>query len=206
MEMMELELPRNLENMLLPSPELVNYWRLAENRVYYIDYEIDEFLNEIQRAIVAVNIADRGKKAEDRKPIVLLINSPGGLLCETMSCCQVIKMSRTPVITVNIGQCYSGAALLLLSGHKRYAFPYSIAMIHSGSSGGGYGTYEQQDAAQKIYKKQVDDMGKFILENSRIDEKMFKKKRSQDWYFNIDEQIQYGLADSKICDLDEIFA
>ena len=28
--------------MSLPSPELVNYYRLAENRIFYIDYEIDE--------------------------------------------------------------------------------------------------------------------------------------------------------------------
>ena len=64
--------------MQLPDPYLVNYWRLADNRIYYINDEINEETLEIQKDIITINIEDRDKKVEDRKPIIILINSPGG--------------------------------------------------------------------------------------------------------------------------------
>ena len=33
---LHINLPQNLEDIKLPAPELVNYWRLAENRIFYI--------------------------------------------------------------------------------------------------------------------------------------------------------------------------
>lgn len=190
--------------MQLPDPYLVNYWRLADNRIYYINDEINEETLEIQKDIITINIEDRDKKVEDRKPIIILINSPGGYLQETMSVAQSMIMSRTPVITVNIGSAYSGGSLLLMAGHKRYAFKYSKAMVHSGGTSGMAGTYEQTEAAQKIYKKQIDEMGKYILERTNIPETLFKKNKTKDWYMDHDEQVKYGLVDSIIESLDEI--
>ena len=59
MELLDIMLPNNLENMQLPAPELVNYWRLAENRIFYIDFAIDESVLEIHKAIININIIDR---------------------------------------------------------------------------------------------------------------------------------------------------
>lgn len=80
---------------------------------------------ELQRAILSINIADAGKSVSDRKKIIVMINSPGGLLTETMSVAMSMVTSVTPVITVNVGAAYSGGALLLLAGHERYAFKYA---------------------------------------------------------------------------------
>ncbi len=187
----------------MPAPEMVNYWRLAENRIFYIDFEIDESVLEIQRDIIAINIADRDIEPENRIPIKIFIDSPGGLLSETMSLASVMIMSKTPIITVNIAESYSGGCLLLLAGHKRYAFPYSKAMIHTGS-GGVAGTFEQTEQAQKIYKKQVDEMGAYILERSNMDEKIYKKNKSKDWYMDANEQVKYGVVHAVVADLDEI--
>ena len=172
--------------------------------MYYINDEINEETLEIQKDIITINIEDRDKKVEDRKPIIILINSPGGYLQETMSVAQSMIMSKTPVITVNIGSAYSGGSLLLMAGHKRYAFKYSKAMVHSGGTSGMAGTYEQTEAAQKIYKKQIDEMGKYILERTNIPETLFKKNKTKDWYMDHDEQVKYGLVDSIIESLDEI--
>lgn len=191
--------------MSLPSPELVNYWRLADNRIFYIDYEIDESVLEIQKAIIYYNMIDKGIEVSKRKPIYILLDTPGGLLAETFSLAQTMIMSKTPVITVNIGTAYSGGALLLLAGQERYAFKYSKAMIHSGSTSGGGGTFEQNEAAQKNYKQQIDDMAEFILERSSIDSKTFKRNRTKDWYFSSDDQIKYGLVNKIVTDLDELF-
>lgn len=167
METLGVLLPQNLENMSLPSPELVNYWRLAEERIFYIDYEIDETVNEIQKAIVAINMADKNVDIKDRKKIVLMLNTPGGLLSETMMLCQTMLASKTPVITVNMNMAYSGGFLLLVAGHERYAFKYARAMCHTGSDG-TCGTFEQTEAMQRVYKQQVDEMGQYILERTKI--------------------------------------
>lgn len=203
MELMEIALPQNLENIQLPSPELLNYWRLAENRIFYVDYEIDMGILDLQKSIININIADKDIPVDERKPIIIYIDTPGGLLAETMSVSSTIIMSKTPVITVNMAEAYSGGALLLLAGHKRYAMPYAKAMLHTGS-GGVSGTFEQTEQAQKNYKKQVDEMGVYILERSGMDEKLYKKNKSKDWYLDAKEQVSAGLVHAIVTDLDEI--
>ena len=71
---LQIALPENLEDIKLPSPELVNYWRLSENRIFYIDYEIDESVLEIQRSIIAINIADKDISPKDRLPIKIYLD------------------------------------------------------------------------------------------------------------------------------------
>ena len=203
MEMLRVALPTNLENMQLPAPEMVNYWQLAENRIFYVDYEIDVSILEIQKAIININIADKGIDPADRIPIKILIDSPGGLLAETMSVAATIAMSKTPVITVNMAEAYSGGSILLMAGHMRYAMPYSKALIHSGQ-GGTCGTYEQTVEQQKNYKRQVEDMGQFILERTGMDEKIYKKNKTKEWFLMPEEQIQYGVVHAIVTDLDEI--
>ena len=203
MELLDIMLPEHLENMQLPDPAMLNYYRLAENRIFYVDFPIDESILEIQKAIININIADRDIPVEDRKSIKVYINSPGGLLVESMSLATIMVMSKTPIITVNIGESYSGGAILLLAGHKRYALPYSKALLHTGSGSVG-GTFEQTEQAQKNYKKQVAEMGEFILQRSGMDEKLYKKNKSKDWYLDAQEQINTGLVHAIVTDLDEI--
>ena len=193
MEIQELIMPKNLENLQLPDPGLLDYYNLAENRIFYIDYEIDMGILDVQRNIVLINIADKDIPIEERTPIKILIDSPGGLLSETMSVASTIIQSKTPVITINMADAYSGAAILLMAGHKRYAMPYSKAMLHTGS-GGTSGTFEQTEEQQKNYKRQVEDMGKFILARTGMDEKVFKRNKTKDWYMMPEDQLKYGLV------------
>lgn len=195
---MELQIPIDFENtdvedIQLPDPALLEYYRLAEHRIFYVDYEINMNILEIQRELILINIADEGIPINERVPIIILIDSPGGLLSETMCVACSIMQSKTPVITVNIAEAYSGGALLLLAGHKRYALPYSKAMIHTGF-GSMSGTFEQAEERQKLYKKEVDEMGKYILERSGMDKRVFNKNKAKDWYMTTDEQLRYGLV------------
>ena len=54
MQMLDILLPENLENMQLPDPAMLNYYRLAENRIFYVDFEIDMTILEIQKAIINI--------------------------------------------------------------------------------------------------------------------------------------------------------
>ena len=193
MELQELIIPKDLENLQLPDPSLLEYYRLAENRIFYVDYEIDMGILELQKAIININLEDKDFPPEERIPIKILIDSPGGLLSETMSVATTMIQSVTPIITVNMADAYSGAAILLMAGHKRYALPYSKVMIHTGS-GGTSGTYEQTEEQQKNYKRQVEDMGRYILERTGMEKRLFNKNKSKDWYMMPEDQVKYGVV------------
>jgi len=111
--------------------------------------------------------------------------------------------SKTPVYTINAGSCLSGGALLLVSGHKRFALKFSSALIHSGS-GGTQGTYEQTKEQQKNYEQQVTKMGQFLLARTKIEDKVWKKNKSKEWYLSDEEQVTYGVVDQLVESIDDI--
>ena len=117
-----------------------------------------------------------------------------------MNTVSMIRLSKTPVYTYNMGECFSGAFVLLIAGHKRFALPYSRAMCHSGSGLVG-GTYQQTDNAMKDYKAQVEVMKQFILERTTIPPKMLNKKMGDDWYLSLDEQLANGVVDEVVEDM-----
>lgn len=197
------QIPKELENMKLPSPELVQYYREYETRQVFIDYEIDESLIDASKQIIQYNIEDRGKPIEKRKKISILIYSYGGDLSAAYSFIAICEASKTPVVTVNMGVAMSAGLLILLGGHERYCLKRSQALIHSGS-GGLQGTYEQIEESQKAYKKMVDDMGKYIMEKTKIDAKLFNKNKSKDWFLTDTEQVELGVVSKIVDDIYEI--
>lgn len=195
-----IDIPAPLENLQLPSPELLNYYKLREKRVFYVDYDIDVGILELQREIIRINLEDSDIPIEQRTPIKILIDSNGGYLSESMSLAATIEMSKTPIYTINVAGAYSGGCILLMAGHKRFAMPYSKALIHTGNGELG-GTHEQVMAQSQKYEKEIKNMGDFICSHSKIDFKTYKKKKNQEWYLDVSEQIQYGIVDEEIINL-----
>lgn len=193
----------SVATMQLPDPELLNYYRFAKHRMYYVNTSIDEDILDLQSIIIFHNLEDKGKPVEERTPVRIFINSNGGYISETFAICQTMVASKTPIYTINAGCCLSGGALMLISGHKRFAFKYSSALIHSGS-GGTQGTYEQTKEQQKNYELQVNKMGKFVLERTKIDDKTWKKNKSKEWYLSDEEQVTYGVVHQLIESIDDI--
>ena len=156
---MEILLPSiltGLENDKYISPEDYTYWKARENRTFYIDYEIDEAysLIELGKIIIQMNIEEKDIQKEDLKPIYLWVHSYGGDLEQAFWFTDLVLSSRIPIITVAMGAAMSAGFLIMLSGHKRYAFRHSQLLAHSGSAG-FQGTAEQIEEAQKNYKKQI---------------------------------------------------
>jgi len=191
-------------NLMIPDPTMLAYYRLAKDRVFFVDFEIDERLMDVVKEILRINMEDNGIEPQDRIPIVIPIMSYGGDLAVTFTFIDVCAMSKTPIITVNMGTAMSAGILLLLAGHKRYALKHSQAMIHSGSAG-MEGTFEQMEASQNFYKAQVAKMREYILERTKIDSKMFGRKKSKDWYLSTEDQLNYGIVDKLVNDFDEVF-
>ena len=202
-ELMKIAIPGNLDNLQLPSPELLTYYRNMEDRVIWIDYGIDESVLEVSRLIMHFNKLDKGVPVEERRPIKLLLYSYGGDGVACFSLLDVIALSKTPVYTVNMGVSMSAGLLILLAGHKRFCLKNSTALAHSGS-GGTSGTYEQTEAQMKDYKRFVDTMRDYIIERTNIDTKTLNKYKNKEWYIYSDEQVKYHICDKIVDDIDEI--
>lgn len=202
---MLLEIPAEIENLKLPNPMLLDTYTDRKNRLIFIDYDIDDtLLREVGRQIIEYNRADKNKPVEDRTPIVILINSGGGCLDSTYATIAIMETSKTPIITVNMNCAYSAAGLILMAGHKRYCMPRSQVLIHSGSAQGISGNYEDIQESTKSYKKMVEEMREFIISKTKVDKALMKKNQSRDWYLQTSEQIELGVVDEMITDLDTI--
>lgn len=204
-QVLDILLPKELDNFKLPSPELLDLYTDRKNRIIYVDYDIDGcLLHDVGRQIIEYNRSDKGKPVEERTPIVILINSGGGCLDSTYATIAIMETSKTPIITVNMNCAYSAAGLILMAGHKRYCMPRSQVLIHSGSAQGISGNYEDIQESTKSYKKMVEEMREFIISKTKIDKTLMKKNQSKDWYLPTSEQIDLGVVDEIITDLDSI--
>ena len=202
----EIQLPEEITELMskggLPSPEMMNFYVDEKERIFFIDFEIDQSLIEIERKILQYNRIDKGIPVEERKPIKLFIYSYGGELDAMFSFIDVVELSKTPVWTINVGISMSAALVMLLSGQKRFTLPHAMTLIHSGS-GGTQGTFEQSKEAMANYEKQVRKMREYIMAHTNIDKKTMTKNQAKDWYLDADEQVKYGIVDKIADNIDE---
>lgn len=121
------------ENVKLPDPYLLDYYTRRKDRCILWNDEIEDDFVEMYQDIIKWNKEDKELDPEDRKPIKIYINSNGGSISAVFSIIDLISISKTPVITIGLGKCYSAGGLLLIAGHKRLLLPNCTVLIHDGS-------------------------------------------------------------------------
>ena len=208
MKELELLLPEvstegSLPTMQLPDADQYNYWNLYNNHILTVDGEITDWDYNVVKNIIGINMQQINKPTEWVDPIILLINSHGGLLDVTNSIIDAISTSIVPVWTVNMGNALSGGCLIFLAGEKRFTTTNSWAMAHAGS-GGVSGNYNETVEQTKVWNEQVKNMGNYIVSRTGIDDKTWKKYKNKDWWLNADQQIEYGFATDKLESLKQI--
>lgn len=193
------------QNLCLPDPALVTYYKNLDNRTLWIDAEIDDLTLELEKFIMNWNREDYGKPVKERVPITLLFLSPGGDLNINNSLVDTITLSKTPVIGVNCGMAASAACFIFLACHKRYTFPTAEFLIHQGA-GTFSGNYEDVVAAILNYQRQIGNLGKYILSRTKISQEEFEENFSSDWYIDAEEAVEKGLCSKIIKSMDEIWS
>lgn len=135
-----------------------------------------------------------GIPVEERVPIKIYIDSPGGDLVATFTMINSIRMSKTPVWTINIGAAYSGGFFTFIAGHKRFAYPLASFLFHEGSTGTSGDAGKFRNFAD-FYKKELDNLKKVVLEYTDITEEDYEKHINDDWWFTAEEALKYGICD-----------
>ena len=197
-------IPAEIVDAQLPHPILRDYYRDEANRIFWVESEINADTLNLVKFIMRCNKEDMGIPVEERKRILVMIDSPGGSVEVLASLIGAFKISKTPIYTCCYCTAYSAAADLLACGHKRYALPMTNMMFHAGSCG-YQGTQAQVDSAKKFF----DGVGKRIVNevNSRtnFDNKFLKKLKTDDMYLNEEEALSYGAIDEIISDMSVLF-
>ena len=200
MEMQDLNeilMPKYVENLYLPSPELVSYYSDLDNRIYWINEEIEPNLLELSKLILKWNREDKNIPIDERKPIRLMFFSPGGDLDVAFTTIDFITASETPVIGINVGQCCSAAAMIFLSCHKRYMMKHSYFLLHRGS-GSFVGNFDQIVSQVNDYQDAIDDMIANIKERTNYSDEEVEEKVATDWIIRYKEALEKGLVDGVV--------
>ena len=191
-------------NLALPDPSLVQYYIDLKNRTIWIDAEIKKGYLDIVSKIILWNREDKDLPVEERQPIKIMFNSPGGDLDVADTLIDVIHLSKTPVYGFALGMVASAASIIYLSCHKRFALPNSYWIFHQGSASNLGGSYSEIQAAMEDYRIQVEKMEKFYIENTTYPEETVKQKIKSDWYIYLEEAKKYNIVTDELETIDEL--
>lgn len=166
------------------------------NRHLYLGDIDSEIASMIESFIRFYNQEDEEANIpiEERLPIKIFINSGGGDLMATFMLIDAIKLSRTPVWTINIGSAYSGGFFTFIAGHKRIAYPNSTFLYHEGSTMNAGDAGKFRNFAD-FYDKLLDMLKDVTISNTQITEELYAEHKKDDWWLTADEALELGICD-----------
>ncbi len=126
----------DFEETMLKNGELeaLFYMRDLQQRKLHLNEDVSQLsVADVVAQIMRFNRDDKGKPVEERQPILLYVVSNGGEVDSGFELIDVIRASKTPVYTVNLGYQYSMGFLIGLAGHRRYATKNAKFLMHDGS-------------------------------------------------------------------------
>ena len=169
---------------------------LLENRVLFLGGEINHV--SASRIIMQMLYLQSVKKDAD---INLYINSPGGVVDDTLAIYDIMRFLQCDVATYCIGRAESGGAVLFMAGKKgkRFILPNAKVMIHQ-PFGGVYGqAADIEIQAEEILKTKqtlINVMAKCTGQSSeRVEE-----DSERDRFFDAKQAVAYGICDEVLED------
>ncbi len=136
------------------------------------------------------------ERANDKEPIYLMINSPGGEVHSGFSIFDTARFIRPPIVTVVTGLAASMGSIIALCAKPklRFAFPNSKFLVHQPSISGGLGGSVSDI---EIHAKDLIDTKNRIVElyaeetGNTLD--TIKKALDRDHWMSPEAAIKFGL-------------
>ncbi len=184
------------EAALEDKPKFINdkleHALLEKRRIFLSDAVDSESAKDIIRKLWYLDHQAPGK------PILFVINSPGGSVDSGFAIWDQVKMIQSPVITLVTGLAASmGSLLSLVSGKgKRLATANARIMIHQPLIGGvirGQAT-DLEIQAREMLKTRAQIVGIYV-EATGKDPKVIEKAINRDNWMSAEEALEFGLLD-----------
>ena len=169
---------------------------LIKHRIVFITGVINE---ELSNNVIS-NLLKLSHE-NDKEPIEIYINSPGGSIDQGLAIIDVMKIieKKYPdiyIATVCVGQASSMGAWILAAGRKgrRYASENAKIMIHQASAGIRGETSDLYNFIQHLRRREDSMVSKFSRWTGQSKEKI-RKDMERDFYMTAEEALEYGIID-----------
>lgn len=130
------------------------------------------------------------------KPIEIIIDSYGGTVYQCFGLLSVMEKSKTPIHTIVTGAAMSCGFMILIFGHKRFAYEHSTPMYHQVGSG-GWGKVKDLEENIEEAKRLQNKIEEMTLAKTKISKKKLDKiyKTKKDWFMTSAEALKLGVVD-----------
>ncbi len=164
---------------------------LLENRIIFLAGPITERTASI--VIMRLLYLQSVRKEQD---INLYINSPGGLVDQTLAVYDTMCFLGCDLSTYCIGQAASGAAILLAAGKKgkRFGLPNAKVMLHQ-PYGGITGQAEDIRIQAEEVLRDKRNLAVILAKHTGQDADKIIEETERDRYMSIEEAREYGIID-----------
>lgn len=181
--------------------------KITERNIFFNKQVDQASIGTILQQIVNINDEDDAHEqlallnnsTYERKPIKIYIDSYGGMVYQILGLISIIETSKTPIYTILTGCAMSCGFLLLISGHKRFAYKYSTGLYHQVSSA-AFGKIQEMEERIEETRRLQDIIEKITLEKTKISKSRLdkSKKDKEDWFIPSDELVSLGIVDEII--------
>ena len=167
---------------------------LLENRVVFLIGEINHV--SASRVIMQMLYLQSIKKDQD---INFYINSPGGVVDDTLAMYDIMRFLTCDIATYCIGRAESGGAVVFMAGKKgkRYILPNAKVMIHQ-PFGGVYGQAADIEIQAEEILKTKDNLVSIMAKCTGQPPEKVREDSERDRFFDAKQAVAYGICDEVI--------
>lgn len=165
--------------------------RLMKDRIIFIGTPIDDRIaNLVVGQLLFLEAED------DKKPISIYINSPGGMVSAGMAIYDTMQYIKPEISTICVGMAASMGALLLAAGTKgkRISLPHSRIMIHQ-PHGGFWGQASDVEIHAEEVKRMKFELNSILAEHTGKSVDEVARDTDRDNFMSAEEAVIYGLID-----------
>jgi ATP-dependent Clp protease, protease subunit len=164
---------------------------LLENRVIFLVGEINHV--SAARVYMQMLYLQSVKKDQD---INFYINSPGGVVDDTLAMYDIMRFLTCDIATYCIGRAESGGAVVFMAGKKgkRYILPNAKVMIHQ-PYGGVYGQAADIEIQAEEILKTKDTLVNIMAKCTGQSSERVREDSERDRFFDARQSVAYGICD-----------
>jgi ATP-dependent Clp protease protease subunit len=173
---------------------------LLETRTIIVSQAIDAAIaNQIYARLILL------EKQDQKKPIIIIINSPGGSADSGFGIYDMLKFIKPPIITITAGLCASAAIIIFLAGEKgkRFALPNARFLLHQPSTSAVGPASDLEIMANQILKIR-DQFNQIIADETGHNVKKITEDANRDFWLNAKEAVEYKLVSHILTSRDEL--
>ena len=176
------------------------YSLLLKERIIFLGTKIDDQVaNVIVAQLLYLNSVDQ------KQPISIYINSPGGQVYAGLAIYDAMQMIQAPVSTVAVGITASMGTALLCFGQKgkRLALPHATIHMHP-TGGGAQGYTEDVRIATREQERLQAQLFHLIGKHTGHSAKEIEAFFLRDRYMNAIEAKEFGIVDEILGDPNDL--